>query len=699
MTPFGRTRPPKRWAAAALAAAALASAAHAQCQHWNSILIGDVNLDGVVDVDDLTIIYDNMLLGHTEATWLQGDLNRDGKVDMDDFNLALDAYYANACIDDIPPNPGTHHEFEYISSTNRINIYDISQSPKILIDWFTINTNATPNRFRPHATDVSHASDAHGKIEHTTPTIIAIANYIDGIDLKLVYENPYSDMYTNISGIEFSEVGGWNTIPVTSVWDFRNNASIHRKLDSHQGLTSYPSDQYSPVCVVNSDSLQYGFAFIYPLLDYKHGVGVAANKSLGSSTQSNDYRAFVKFFPNIFLHPNDDVPAGNIVPNGAIGTYNQDALLSPGEVREYIISIRVTGGAEDHDNQWMHTLLPYRRFFQHMYGDVQYVRDNTPMAGNTLAFAASVTDCVSGNNPYGFDGGASSIRDVGFTAHVDRWTSSISDGDPYDGYFAKGYTRLMLWQPSGEYASGGMAWQITSNWLASNYLPCDNVNDRIENTLPLLASVDAPGRQLGLWWGRSTRYVPNGYGGSSFEWPPAGGQAPIDRNLALHRDSAFHELHGAIGVNAKWIGLDATLQYMHGWEAYWWIRQMENEAINQGGQLRFITEMGGFDVSHTIAAMTVLNRAASTPSNPRASIVLADFLNPGHETFGHAGGSQFSQSSVSAKMQAIDTAMTESALDGFISIINMGENTMPYVAPQHKAVESWLFSVPPSLQP
>ena len=48
---------------------------------------GDANLDGRVDVNDLTIVLSNY--GQTGASWSQGDFNGDGTVDFNDLTFVL----------------------------------------------------------------------------------------------------------------------------------------------------------------------------------------------------------------------------------------------------------------------------------------------------------------------------------------------------------------------------------------------------------------------------------------------------------------------------------------------------------------------------------------------------------------------------------------------------------------------------------
>ena len=57
---------------------------------WSTVLPGDFNLDGKVDILDLTIVSRNY--GCCDANWTLGDANHDGKVDLCDLTLVSQAY-------------------------------------------------------------------------------------------------------------------------------------------------------------------------------------------------------------------------------------------------------------------------------------------------------------------------------------------------------------------------------------------------------------------------------------------------------------------------------------------------------------------------------------------------------------------------------------------------------------------------------
>ena len=72
-----------------------------------SVLPGDANLDGQVDVNDLTIVLSNF--GQSGMTWSQGDFNGDGRVDINDLTILLSDFgktYGAAGVNAVP-EPGT----------------------------------------------------------------------------------------------------------------------------------------------------------------------------------------------------------------------------------------------------------------------------------------------------------------------------------------------------------------------------------------------------------------------------------------------------------------------------------------------------------------------------------------------------------------------------------------------------------------
>ena len=67
-----------------------------------TLLYGDINLDGTVDVQDLAILAANYRKQVTGG-WLQGDFNNDGVVDIEDLAL-LAANYRQSYASDVVPD-------------------------------------------------------------------------------------------------------------------------------------------------------------------------------------------------------------------------------------------------------------------------------------------------------------------------------------------------------------------------------------------------------------------------------------------------------------------------------------------------------------------------------------------------------------------------------------------------------------------
>ena len=55
---------------------------------------GDANRDGIVDVNDLTIVLSHF--GRTGMTWSGGDFNGDGRVDVNDLTILLSRFGASS---------------------------------------------------------------------------------------------------------------------------------------------------------------------------------------------------------------------------------------------------------------------------------------------------------------------------------------------------------------------------------------------------------------------------------------------------------------------------------------------------------------------------------------------------------------------------------------------------------------------------
>lgn len=71
-------------------------------EHYEPSILGDADLDGDVDLDDLGILADNW--NSTSATWYMGDFNFDGDVDLDDLGILAD-HWGGSVSSGVPVNP------------------------------------------------------------------------------------------------------------------------------------------------------------------------------------------------------------------------------------------------------------------------------------------------------------------------------------------------------------------------------------------------------------------------------------------------------------------------------------------------------------------------------------------------------------------------------------------------------------------
>ena len=77
-------------------------------QRVSSTLRGDVNSDGIVDIDDLNIIINIMVKKASVSDWPVADVTRDGVVDIDDLNKVINIMIHKENSDDEPEN-GTYN--------------------------------------------------------------------------------------------------------------------------------------------------------------------------------------------------------------------------------------------------------------------------------------------------------------------------------------------------------------------------------------------------------------------------------------------------------------------------------------------------------------------------------------------------------------------------------------------------------------
>jgi hypothetical protein len=354
----------------------------------------------------------------------------------------------------------------------------------------------------------------------------------------------------------------------------------------------YPSDLYSPVTVIRNARYAVGVSVQYPILDYKHDVAINLANPKGSlMTGEGGPGWLASFWLGNAENPN---------------LQWQEGRMQPGETRTYVVSVRVSRNPQ----AWQGTLLPYRDYFRSKYGAVQYARDSTPIQ----ALALSEVSYLSPSNPFGF---ATSLRpDINGWGKVSSAILSMN-----------GWTDIMLWAPSGLCTQNrdlNYPYQFTSHWNATPKLAT------VYSTSDGLPSVVAAGRKLGLWWGHSCDVTP------AWDTLPV---EKFDPDNASHVRAALAEMDGAVRAGATMVGLDTfNLSETPLWKLYPWLQRLKQTYPN----VTFAQEPSVCDIMHTLAPsfVTGWRDAASRPASPddmfviQGPNVLADFINPGSETWG-----------------------------------------------------------------
>lgn len=416
----------------------------------------------------------------------------------------------------------------------------------------------------------------------------------------------------------------------------------------------YPAWVYSPVAVMGNGKYSIGVSIQYPMLEYKHQVRLMMYSPGGSTMNGPAGRGWaVEHRLNNF---GDEVGLSHI---------DRAASIRPGESRTYVVSVRVA----DHDDAWQRTLLPYRGFFRATYGGVRYQRDPRPVNCVVLASAEHITD----DNPLGWGQMRQYRPDVG------GWRVAVQEiRQP------RNWPRVMVWMGSGTYQySRDDEWHFTSRWLTSPRLA-----EALDPTVGF-PTVPAMGRELGLWWTESQRYNTGRDAMTLFS-----------RQKQAHVKSAFKELDLAVRAGATMVGLDTFHDYATpAWEHYFWLRDMQARFP----KVTFITEPIACDVVHTLSP-TFHQHWAWTQPPQRAEDVypittphfLADFLLPGHETWGamrYVDYQQFHGQRPTTEKILQDMAATAAMgyVPAYAEAIDLNSSAL------FNAAESWKVTLPEDL--
>lgn len=339
-------------------------------------------------------------------------------------------------------------------------------------------------------------------------------------------------------------------------------------------------------------------------------------------------------------------------PSWAVGFQLSDSL-QPGQTRAYIVTVRVASSARK--ESWLSTVAPYRDYFQSFYGPVRYKRATDQVRGDIISFA----DLCGPGNPRGFSNPSLRPDTLGWQPWVDK---VLADAARY------GEQRVMLWNPSGcfQYSNLNFPFQFMTGILD---LP------QAASTLPEFWRAEAGGLEVGFWWGHSV-FVMDSWNATTGH--PLNPLDPHDVQLA------FNELDTATIAGATIIGLDGFVLERPG-DSYYWLLTMQARAP----RVKFVTENAASDLIHNLAPTF---HEASSIKNPH---LLADFINPGHETW--AAITSWPSSGKGRKITPVEqnAEIERLATYGFVPLI-YGNRPASFKAAS--ASESWKTTIPLNLQ-
>lgn len=342
--------------------------------------------------------------------------------------------------------------------------------------------------------------------------------------------------------------------------------------------TIYPGHAYAPVMVLRDDRYTVGVSLNYDVLEHRHFTTVSS--FMPGGREDNGWR--ITFAPNVFA------------------SHRDEGDIQPGQERTYTLSVRIMKGAKGDD--WVHTLAPYRDFFRSVHGEVDYQRDPRPVYAFPLAQGAQ----ASATNPRGYT--YPTTRDperFGWGPWVDH----------LDQVASRGFERFLMIAPTGvfkDHPKTNFPFQFTSPW---------KTRPGLWGSMGELRAF-AQREQLGLWWGRATSVMG--------AWDD-GRHEDFDPKNADHIRRVVEELDGAVEAGARTIGLDAFsgVDPWAGW-AFLDIVQATHPDV------KFIVEPMTSDLFHNRAGsyLWVTRPPSQAGRAAQGRHLLADYLNPGHETWG-----------------------------------------------------------------
>jgi hypothetical protein len=418
----------------------------------------------------------------------------------------------------------------------------------------------------------------------------------------------------------------------------------------------YPKTMYSPVWVIRDGRYAVGVSVQYPILEYKHDFRFAMRKSTGAYATGEGN-------PGWWI----EMQLSTSPTSGPSQTMNYDATIPPGETRRYVVSVRIT----DRQDRWMQTLVPYRTFFRDLYGAVRYERRTTPVRGASLANNNLITE----TNPHGWGGGPKHNPDKhGWEEYVNLIAEP------------KGWGGILVINPTGLFKTNrhlSMPFQFTSRWLES-----DAMRTALDSRVGFPSLIRRNRMDLGFWWGRSVQVME--------EWDN-GRYEDFDPDNPRHVELALREVDVAVRAGATIIGLDTfSHNYTPTWKLHGWLEYL----TWRFPQVRFVTEPMQCDFIHTQAAGWSVGWNENNPQtledvyHLKGPHLLADFLLPGHETWGSFRYVATQQFNLEPTPERVMSDMERYASYGFVPNFHATFSLTRDI----RAAESWLTSVPEDLQ-
>ncbi len=467
----------------------------------------------------------------------------------------------------------------------------------------------------------------------------------NGFDLVFTFTNNGSTARrlgeVLVGGIRFPE-----NITTRAIFnDGKPQSLSHNNAPYFGGGKKYPGGLYSPVAILQNGEETIGVSLMYDVREYRHDVFIRVESPGGIYTHGGRNWQ-VRF---VFDREDDD----------------EGGRIKPGETRVYRVSVRAE---KENPDEWIRTLLPYREFFRETYGPVRYERDPRPVVGVITALSSR----ASVSNPRGFVGTTDRLDLVGFGPFVEKLEEQVD----------KGFERVMIWTPSGVNrinTQNNFPFNFTSGW---NTVPA---LAQSKDELKAFGDTDV---DLGLWWGNSSKLMPRAWDSAHV--------VPFDPQYPFHVNRGREEMNGAMSVSATTIGLDA-MSGAPAWDAYDWVLQLQSEYPG----VRFIFETMAPDFVHTITP-TYLYGTRIPETDPYAANnphLLADFLNPGHETWAQISSHDIKvnlglPAHVPTPPTVLYERVAQAANQGYVPVVFGPIPSTEGI----DARESWLYTIPEDLR-